>query len=173
MYYPSLKDFLKLSKQGNVIPVYKQVNADLDTPVSAFLKLRKDDYAFLLESVEGQEKIARYSFLGSNPSFVFRSKGRNIEIIYPHKKTSDRYVAKGEPLEEIKKLIKNGKLLEAVEKNIGKLEEPENYEKLLATPGVGPKTIRALALVSEVIYGAKPSYEDPARYSYDRPPGLR
>jgi hypothetical protein len=44
--------------------------------------------------------------------------------------------------------------------------QPENYEKLLATPGVGPKTIRALALVAEVIYGAKPSYEDPARYSF-------
>lgn len=45
-------------------------------------------------------------------------------------------------------------------------QKPENYEKLLATEGVGPKTIRALALVSEVIYGAKPSYEDPARYSF-------
>ncbi len=43
---------------------------------------------------------------------------------------------------------------------------PENYEKLLATKGVGPKTIRALALTAEVIYGAKPSYEDPARYSF-------
>ena len=45
-------------------------------------------------------------------------------------------------------------------------QKPDNYEKLLATPGVGPKTIRALALVAEVIYGAKPSYEDPARYSF-------
>jgi len=45
-------------------------------------------------------------------------------------------------------------------------QQPENYEKLLATSGVGPKTIRALALVAEVIYGAKPSYEDPARYSF-------
>lgn len=45
-------------------------------------------------------------------------------------------------------------------------QKPENYEKLLATGGVGPKTIRALALVAEVIYGAKPSYEDPARYSF-------
>ncbi len=44
--------------------------------------------------------------------------------------------------------------------------KPENYEKLLALKGVGPKTIRALALVSELIYGAKPSYEDPARYSF-------
>jgi len=45
-------------------------------------------------------------------------------------------------------------------------EKPENYEKLLATSGVGPKTIRALALVAEMIYGAAPSYEDPARYSF-------
>jgi len=45
-------------------------------------------------------------------------------------------------------------------------EKPETYEKLLATRGVGPKTMRALALVAEVIYGAKPSYEDPARYSF-------
>lgn len=45
-------------------------------------------------------------------------------------------------------------------------EKPNNYESLLATPGVGPKTIRALSLVSEIIYGANPSYEDPARYSF-------
>jgi hypothetical protein len=44
--------------------------------------------------------------------------------------------------------------------------KPENFEQLLMTEGVGPKTIRALSLVSEIIYGAKPSYEDPARYSF-------
>lgn len=55
-----------------------------------------------------------------------------------------------------------------LEKILSKLcdEHPEDYEKLVATQGVGPKTIRALSLVSEVIYGAKPSYEDPARYSF-------
>jgi hypothetical protein len=55
-----------------------------------------------------------------------------------------------------------------LEKIIWKLcdEKPENYEKVLATAGVGPKTMRALALVGEVVYGAKPSYEDPARYSF-------
>jgi hypothetical protein len=45
-------------------------------------------------------------------------------------------------------------------------QKPENYEKLLSLEGVGPKTMRALSLVSEVVYGAKPSYEDPARYSF-------
>ena len=45
-------------------------------------------------------------------------------------------------------------------------QNPQNFEELLATKGIGPKTIRALSLVSEIIYGAKPSYEDPARYSF-------
>jgi anthranilate synthase component 1 len=80
MYSPNLEEFIKLSRSANVIPVYKEVSADLDTPVSSFLKLTKDDYAFLLESVEGQEKIARYSFLGTRPSLVFRNKGDQIEI---------------------------------------------------------------------------------------------
>jgi len=64
MYYPSEKEFLKLAKKGNLIPVYKEIVADMETPVSAFKKI-EGDYSFLLESVEGGEKIARYSFLGS------------------------------------------------------------------------------------------------------------
>jgi len=109
MHYPSLKEFLKLAKKGNVIPVYKEINADLDTPVSAFLKIEKSDYAFLLESVEGQEKIARFSFLGSDPSLVFRSKGSKIEIINPHKGSVDRFITAESPLEEIKKIMKGFK----------------------------------------------------------------
>jgi len=100
---PSLEDFLKLTKKGNVIPVYREINADLDTPVSAFLKIKKSDYAFLLESVEGQEKIARYSFLGSNPSLVFISKGKNMEVSYPHKRKIRRFITNTTPLDEIKK----------------------------------------------------------------------
>lgn len=112
MYYPSLKEFIKLSKHGNVIPVYKEINADLDTPVSSFLKIEKDDYAFLLESVEGREKIARYSFLGSKPSLVFESKARNIRISYPHTGRVHRYVSKTEPLAEIKKLMQEFKAVQ-------------------------------------------------------------
>jgi len=109
MYYPSLKEFLKLSRKSNVIPVYKEISADLDTPVSAFLKLKKDNYAFLLESVEGQEKVARYSFLGSNPSIIFKSKAKNIQIIYPGRKSSLRFVTPGDPLDEIEKIMKGFK----------------------------------------------------------------
>jgi len=112
MYYPSLKEFLELSNRGNIIPVYKEISADLDTPVSAFLKIKKDDYAFLLESVEGQEKIARYSFLGTKPSLVFKSKGKNIEMIYPAKNTSRRFVTCKTPLDEIKAIMKDFKTVD-------------------------------------------------------------
>ncbi len=119
MYTPSLKEFIKLSKQCNIIPVYKEINADLDTPVSAFLKIKKDAYAFLLESVEGQENIARFSFLGSNPCLVFQSKGKNISVEYrgagknqvnnfgAAKKTLKQYVTATDPLDEIKKIMKD------------------------------------------------------------------
>ncbi|MBM3244423.1 MAG: anthranilate synthase component I [Candidatus Omnitrophica bacterium] len=106
MFYPSLQEFIKLSKKGNVIPIYKEINADLDTPVSAFLKIKKNAYSFLLESVEGQEKIARYSFLGSNPALVFRSKGRAIEIISGQRKSARRFITKADPLKEIKNIMK-------------------------------------------------------------------
>lgn len=105
MYCPDLESFLKLSAKGNLIPVYKEINADLDTPVSAYLKMVKDDYAFLLESVVGQEKIARYSFLGTSPALIFKSKARFIEIIDTRKKKTRRFSISGDPLEEIKKIL--------------------------------------------------------------------
>jgi anthranilate synthase component 1 len=105
MHEPSLKEFLQLSQKGNIIPVYKEINADLDTPVSAYLKIGKSGYSFLLESVEGQEKIARYSFLGTDPSLIFLSKGRNIKLIRPHTKRIERFTASGSPLDEIKRIM--------------------------------------------------------------------
>lgn len=72
MFTPSKRDFLKLAKQGNLIPVYREILADAETPVAAYQKLRKRGASFLLESVEGGERIGRYSFLGANPSTVIR-----------------------------------------------------------------------------------------------------
>ncbi len=105
MYTPTLKEFLKLSSSANVIPVYKEINADLDTPVSAFLKIKKDNYSFLFESVEGQENVARYSFLGTKPYLVFRSKGKDIELILPYIKSVRKYATATDPLDEIKKIM--------------------------------------------------------------------
>lgn len=75
MYYPDLKDFKKLTKKGNLIPVYKEIIADLETPLSAYMKISDGKYSYLLESVEGGENIARYSFIGANPSVIFKSDG--------------------------------------------------------------------------------------------------
>ena len=112
MIKPDLKEFIKLTKKGNLIPVYKEINADLDTPVSAFLKMKIGDYAFLLESVEGQEKIARYSFLGTNPSLIFKSQGPKIEVIYPQNNKRRRFVTQGTPLDEIKKIMRDFRSVE-------------------------------------------------------------
>lgn len=64
MYNPNLKKFIELSKKGNLIPVYKEILVGKETPVTAFKKIEGEN-SFLLESVEGEEKIARYSFLGT------------------------------------------------------------------------------------------------------------
>jgi anthranilate synthase component I len=76
MIQPSFTEFQKLAKKGNLIPVYDVFSADLLTPVSAYLRLAEGArHSFLLESVEGGEKIARYTFAGANPEEVFRYAG--------------------------------------------------------------------------------------------------
>lgn len=82
MYFPSEKEFLNLTKQGNLIPVYKEILGDLETPVSAYFKIaRKAKYSFLLESVEGEEKVARFSFLAKDPELVLQSKDGIVKVI--------------------------------------------------------------------------------------------
>ena len=81
MYFPDIETFNKLAQQGNLIPVYREIMADMDTPVTAFKKVDDGHYSFLLESIEGGEKWGRYSFIGSTPSQIIRSKGNVIEII--------------------------------------------------------------------------------------------
>jgi anthranilate synthase component I len=77
----SYEEFLKLAREGTVVPVVKSVMADLLTPVAAYLKIeRLSPYSFLLESVEGGEKVARYSFLGFNPQTVVSSRAGKIRI---------------------------------------------------------------------------------------------
>ena len=73
---PSFEAFEREARQGNVVPVVRSVLADLHTPVGAFMRIAGDSpYSFLLESVEGGERIARYSFLGAEPEMIVRGKG--------------------------------------------------------------------------------------------------
>lgn len=78
---PSQKEFLQLSQQGNLIPVYQEMLGDLETPVAAYFKIAaKAKYSFLLESVDGQEKVSRYSFLARNPELVLQTKGKTATL---------------------------------------------------------------------------------------------
>ena len=81
MLTPDYRGFLELSRSATLIPVAKTLNADLLTPVGAFLSIAaRQKYAFLLESVEGGEKIGRYTFLGAQPSTVITARGRDVTI---------------------------------------------------------------------------------------------
>lgn len=77
MYYPSLEEVRKLVGQGTAVPVYREIVADMDTPVSAFLKVNRNGHSFLLESVEGGERLARYSFIGTDPYKVLTTWGKD------------------------------------------------------------------------------------------------
>ena len=72
-YYPSLEEVKRLGESANLVPVYVEINADLETPVSAYLKVARPPYSFLLESVEGGEQLARYSFIGTEPTRVVKT----------------------------------------------------------------------------------------------------
>ena len=75
MKQTTFEEFVELARRGTFVPVVKEIIADLLTPVSAFLKIAEhSDYAFLFESVEGGEQVARYSFLGKDPFLVLRAR---------------------------------------------------------------------------------------------------
>ncbi len=80
MIAPTLEQYVTLAREKNLVPVTREVLADLDTPVSAFTKLDRGDASFLLESLEGGETWGRYSILGFKPTVEFRSKGQEVEI---------------------------------------------------------------------------------------------
>ena len=86
MYQPSLEQARELaaSGRGNLAPVYRSINADLETPVSAYLKVARPPYSFLLESVAGGERLGRYSFIGTEPYRVVKTgPGQELGEIDP------------------------------------------------------------------------------------------
>ena len=81
MYSPKLDAFQKLAAQGNLIPVTRRLLADIETPLSAYRKIRGAGESFLFESVEGGEHLGRYSFVGCNPRALIRQTGNRVEIV--------------------------------------------------------------------------------------------
>jgi anthranilate synthase component I len=111
MIVPDRDQFLARAEQGNLVPVYREILADRLTPVSAFERLiasetpESNGHSFLLESVEGGERIGRYSILGSNPSLIFRSKGSVASITEAGETREVRFAAGEDPLTHIKALL--------------------------------------------------------------------
>jgi anthranilate synthase component 1 len=87
--HPVLREFQKLAKTHTLVPVYRTVTADLETPVSAFLRVAAEEpQAFLLESVEGGERVGRYTFIGLRPYKTMVARGSKITVHEGRKKTS-------------------------------------------------------------------------------------
>ncbi|MGA2090566.1 MAG: anthranilate synthase component I [Endomicrobiales bacterium] len=102
--FPSLSDCKNLAKKGNLIPVYKEIVADTETPVSTFLKLAAGEpYSYLLESVEGGERWARYSFISWAPKRLFISKANTFAVSSPGK--PPRWQPTNDPLAELKDVM--------------------------------------------------------------------
>jgi anthranilate synthase component 1 len=91
----SKEQFMTLAGQGTLVPVYRELAADLETPVSVYLKLRGQDASFLLESVEQAEQLGRYSFLGFNPRRQIKAKGRSVTL-HDNGRTETRPLGEGE-----------------------------------------------------------------------------
>ncbi|MBL8013496.1 MAG: chorismate-binding protein, partial [Candidatus Omnitrophica bacterium] len=110
----SQDEFLKLSQKGNLVPVYKEILGDMQTPVSAYLRLSKGSkYSFLLESVEGQEKVARYSFIARSPELIVKSKGSEAQILRMVKDriSKEDRIIKDSPLSIIRELMSQYKFV--------------------------------------------------------------
>lgn len=109
IYHPSFSEFKKKARQGNLIPIYSEFFSDLETPVSCFLKLHRGEYGFLFESVVGERKVAQYSFLGTRPFLIFKSKGNQVELVFRNGK-KELYQAP-RPLWEMTRILKKYKLV--------------------------------------------------------------
>lgn len=103
MIFPSKPIFLELARQGNLIPVYREVIADLENPVSAFMKLDSGGNTFLLESVERGGRFGRYSFVGVDPATIFSMAGGVVRIS-DRGQTTERATSR-DPLEELQELM--------------------------------------------------------------------
>jgi anthranilate synthase component 1 len=102
---PDRQTFHLLAKQGNVIPITREVLADMETPVSVFRRFVDRPNAFLLESVAGGERLARYSFLGSDPKCSIQARGNKVTFTENGIETITELAAGEEPMQAIQKIL--------------------------------------------------------------------
>ncbi|MCY2923925.1 MAG: anthranilate synthase component I, partial [Planctomycetota bacterium] len=109
-YYPTFDEFRGLAERGNIIPVYRQLLSDALTPVEAYQRLARptgfaaSKHAFLLESVVGGERVARYSFVGADPEMVFTARRDRITVDRPGSPSEE--IVSSDPLKELDTLMR-------------------------------------------------------------------
>ena len=101
---PSPAEFRELAKRGNTIPIYTELIADAESPVSAFQKIDEGGYSFLFESVEKSDQAGRYSFVGAQPRLTFESRGRTIRIVEDG--VAREFETARDPLHELEALMR-------------------------------------------------------------------
>ncbi|PAW77798.1 MAG: anthranilate synthase component I [Verrucomicrobia bacterium Tous-C9LFEB] len=111
MISPNRDEFFALAKKGNLIPVSREIMADLETPVSAYLKIDTGDHSFLLESVERGGRFARYSFLGASPGIIFTAREGQVTIT--ENGQTRTFQSDTDPLSELQKLMGRFKPVES------------------------------------------------------------
>jgi len=160
MYYPTQTEFLKLAGQGNLIPVTRRLLADLETPLSAYRKIRGQGESFLFESVEGGEHIGRYSFVGCNPRAVIRQQGNRVDVLENGKVTEQFTIQAGPPV-NTPKTVRDG--LEVVEQLMRRF-------KAVALPGLPRFTGGAVGFIGyEFIHDIEPVVPRPPRDDLNTP----
>src|SRR2546423_5075657 len=159
MDYPTLQEFEQLATQGNLIPVTQRLLADLETPLSAYRKLRGQGESFLFESVEGGEHLGRFSFVGFNPRAIIRQIGSRIEMVQNGKAVETFTTLKGANQEAAQ--VKDG--LEVVEKVL------ERY-RTLSLPSLPRFTGGAVGFIGyEFIHDVEPVVPRPERDELQTP----
>src|SRR5512141_2739197 len=99
---PDLEGFRHLAAEADTIPVYREVAADLDTPVLAFLKLHRGGQGFLLESVEGGDRWGRYSVLGTDPLMTLRARD-GVMVVTRRDGSSEQL--RGDPIDTLRQVL--------------------------------------------------------------------
>jgi anthranilate synthase component I len=158
MYSPTQDEFLKLAAQGNLIPVTRRILADIETPLSAYRKIRGHGESFLFESVEGGEHLGRYSFVGCNPRAVIRQTGGCIEVL-ENGKVVERFavVPSSRPSPPVGEKVAKPDEDESVRDGLAVVERVMKKYRPVALPGLPRFTGGAVGFIGyEFIHDVEP-----------------
>ena len=172
MYSPTPDEFLKLAARGNLIPVTRRILADIETPLSAYRKIRGQGESFLFESVEGGEHLGRYSFVGCNPRAIIKQTGQRVEVVENGKVVESFEIARRTGFQPVSEL-KNGDRqdacptvhdgLEVVERVMGKF-------RAVPVPGLPRFTGGAIGFIGyEFIHDVEPVVPRPPQDELQTP----